>query len=144
MSSGTMYTRSISEKTTFSGRWNRQHFERIERLGSERSPRGSPLAHVQRDTLSQSSLRSAAYLSTALLAVMPSQPPMAYRYPSVSSRQTPVRGLLSGAISTLQTSVCGSYLRGRERDGCRESNLTSTDTRDVILVVLCVLGPCHF
>ncbi|KAG7257043.1 hypothetical protein CRUP_005423 [Coryphaenoides rupestris] len=45
-----------------------------------------------------------------LVAVTPSQPPTAYRCPSSACRQTPLRGRLSGAISTLQTAVCGSYL----------------------------------
>lgn len=50
------------------------------------------------------------YLSTVFMAVVLSCPPIAYRYPSIATRHTPLRGLLKGAASALQLSVSGSYL----------------------------------
>lgn len=52
------------------------------------------------------------YLSTVFMAAIPSCPPIAYKYPSMATTHTPLRGLLKGATSALQLSVSGLYLPG--------------------------------
>lgn len=57
------------------------------------------------------------YLSTVCMAVIPSCPPIAYRYPSIATTHTPLRGLLKGAASVLQLSVSGLYLTWSKSGG---------------------------